>query len=121
MPSTLFLRAVALAGSALLLGGCGAMHHHGHGAPGARAVLEPTRGNTTAGTVMFHAVEGGLMLHVRVSGLKPGQEHGFHVHEKGDCSSGDGMSTGGHYNSAASRTATPGRAITTPAPGWPAR
>ena len=48
--------------------------------------------------VMFHAVEGGLMLHVRVSGLKPGQEHGFHVHEKGDCSSGDGMSTGGHFN-----------------------
>ncbi len=39
---------------------------------------------------------------VRVSGeirgLKPGAEHGFHVHDKGDCSSGDGMSTGGHYN-----------------------
>lgn len=98
MRPILSLRVVALAGSALLLGGCGAMHHHHHGAPGARAVLEPTRGNTTAGTVMFHAVEGGLMLHVRVSGLKPGQEHGFHVHEKGDCSSGDGMSTGGHFN-----------------------
>jgi Cu-Zn family superoxide dismutase len=25
-------------------------------------------------------------------------EHGFHMHEKGDCSSGDGMSTGGHWN-----------------------
>jgi len=34
----------------------------------------------------------------RVSGLTPNQEHGFHVHEKGDCSSGDGMSSGGHYN-----------------------
>jgi Cu-Zn family superoxide dismutase len=34
----------------------------------------------------------------RVSGLKPNQEHGFHVHEKGDCSSGDGMSAGGHFN-----------------------
>jgi Cu-Zn family superoxide dismutase len=33
-----------------------------------------------------------------VKGLKPGAEHGFHVHEKGDCSSGDGMSTGGHFN-----------------------
>ena len=33
-----------------------------------------------------------------LTGLKPGGEHGFHVHEKGDCSSGDGMSTGGHYN-----------------------
>ncbi|MEO6626123.1 MAG: superoxide dismutase family protein, partial [Burkholderiaceae bacterium] len=28
----------------------------------------------------------------------PNQEHGFHIHEKGDCSSGDGMSTGGHFN-----------------------
>jgi len=33
-----------------------------------------------------------------VTGLKPNGEHGFHVHEKGDCSSGDGMSTGGHFN-----------------------
>jgi Cu-Zn family superoxide dismutase len=32
-----------------------------------------------------------------VRGLTPG-EHGFHMHEKGDCSSGDGMSTGGHWN-----------------------
>ncbi|MGZ8260576.1 MAG: superoxide dismutase family protein, partial [Caldimonas sp.] len=34
----------------------------------------------------------------RVTGLTAGQEHGFHVHEKGDCSSGDGMSAGGHFN-----------------------
>jgi len=33
-----------------------------------------------------------------VRGLKPDSEHGFHIHEKGDCSSGDGMSTGGHFN-----------------------
>ena len=33
-----------------------------------------------------------------VTGLKPNGDHGFHVHEKGDCSSGDGMSTGGHFN-----------------------
>jgi Cu-Zn family superoxide dismutase len=33
-----------------------------------------------------------------VRGLKPDGEHGFHVHDKGDCSSGDGMSTGGHFN-----------------------
>ena len=33
-----------------------------------------------------------------VSGLNPGQEHGFHIHEVGDCSSGDGMSTKGHFN-----------------------
>ena len=33
-----------------------------------------------------------------VTGLTPNAEHGFHVHENGDCSSGDGMSTGGHFN-----------------------
>ena len=34
----------------------------------------------------------------RVTGLKPNQEHGFHVHEKGDCASPDAMSAGGHLN-----------------------
>jgi Cu-Zn family superoxide dismutase len=30
--------------------------------------------------------------------LKPNSEVGFHIHEAGDCSSGDGMSTKGHFN-----------------------
>lgn len=47
---------------------------------------------------MFHQTADGVMLHARVSGLTPNQAHGFHIHEKGDCSSGDGMSTGGHFN-----------------------
>ena len=36
-------------------------------------------------------------FHAKV-GLAPHSEHGFHVHEKGDCSSGDGNSAGGHFN-----------------------
>lgn len=68
--------------------------------PVATAKLEPTRGNTTAGTATFQQQADRVMLHVVVAGLKPGQEHGFHIHEKGDCSSGDGMSTGGHFNPA---------------------
>ncbi|AOG24594.1 superoxide dismutase family protein [Acidovorax sp. RAC01] len=81
--------------AAIALAGCA-----GHSAPGpsATAKLEPTRGNTTAGTVSF--VQSGDLVKVSgtITGLKPGAEHGFHVHEKGDCSSGDGMSTGGHFN-----------------------
>jgi Cu-Zn family superoxide dismutase len=50
--------------------------------------------------VMFHQEEGGVFMHARLSGLTPGQEHGFHIHEKGDCSSGDGLSAGGHFNPA---------------------
>jgi len=66
--------------------------------PTATAMLEPTRGNTTTGTVKF--VQAGDVVKVsgEIRGLKAGAEHGFHIHEKGDCSSGDGMSAGGHFN-----------------------
>jgi superoxide dismutase, Cu-Zn family len=97
MPSTIWRTTVALAAIALLAG-CGMWMHRG--GPMAQAKLEPTRGNTTAGTAMFHQHGDHVMLHVRVEGLKPGAEHGFHVHERGDCSSGDGMSSGGHFNPA---------------------
>jgi Cu-Zn family superoxide dismutase len=66
--------------------------------PAATATLEPTRGNSAAGTVQFQQHGDHVMVVAKVSGLKPNQEHGFHAHEKGDCSSGDGMSTGGHFN-----------------------
>jgi Cu-Zn family superoxide dismutase len=79
-----------------LAAGCGALNIGG----GATAVanLEPTKGNSARGKVTFTQVGGSVQVTANVSGLKPGAEHGFHVHEKGDCSSGDGMSTGGHFN-----------------------
>lgn len=66
--------------------------------PSATAKLESTRGNTATGTVTF--VQSGDVVKVSgsVTGLKPHADHGFHIHEKGDCSSGDGMSAGGHFN-----------------------
>ena len=88
------LAAVASTLAVAALAGCA-----GHSAgPTATAQLEPTRGNTTAGTVSF--VQSGDVVKVsgEIRGLKASAEHGFHVHEKGDCSSGDGMSTGGHFN-----------------------
>lgn len=66
--------------------------------PAATAKLEPTSGNTASGTVTFSTVGDKVRVEAKLSGLKPGAEHGFHVHEKGDCSSGDGMSTGDHFN-----------------------
>lgn len=62
------------------------------------ATLQPTTGNTASGTAWFTQLPDGVQVRVKVAGLKPNQEHGFHAHEKGDCSSGDGMSTGGHFN-----------------------
>lgn len=64
----------------------------------ATATLEATKGNETAGTVSFVQRGDKVYVSADVRGLKPNVEHGFHVHEKGDCSSGDGMSTGGHFN-----------------------
>ncbi len=66
--------------------------------PTAGAQLQPTRGSTTSGEVRFAQRGDKVLVSGEVRGLKPGAEHGFHVHDKGDCSSGDGMSTGGHFN-----------------------
>ena len=78
-----------------LLGGCATM---GGGEPSATAQQQPTRGNTVTGNVTFTQKGDKVVVAANVSGLKPNQEHGFHVHEKGDCSSGDGMSAAGHFN-----------------------
>ena len=70
------------------------------GGPAAVANLAATTGNAAAGRVEFVQAGDKVRVSGTVTGLKPGAEHGFHVHEKGDCSSGDGMSTGGHFNPA---------------------
>lgn len=74
---------------------CGSMRS---GGPKAVAALQPTTGNTANGSAWFSQEGDQVLVKVKLSGLKPNQEHGFHAHEKGDCSSGDGMSTGGHFN-----------------------
>jgi len=64
----------------------------------ASAELQATRGNAVSGTLQFSQTGNAVTVTGEVRGLKPGAEHGFHVHEKGDCSSGDGVSAGGHFN-----------------------
>jgi Cu-Zn family superoxide dismutase len=66
--------------------------------PSAGAQLAPTQGNTAIGSVKFVSQGGKVIVSGEVSGLRPNAVHGFHIHETGDCSSGDGMSTGGHFN-----------------------
>lgn len=78
------------------LAGCGMMGIGG--GPKATASLQPTKGSTTGGTVTFTQSGDKVRVAGEVTGLRPGQEHGFHIHEAGDCSSGDGMSAKGHYN-----------------------
>ena len=64
----------------------------------ANASLAATTGNKVTGTVSFTRQSSGVLVSGEVRGLTSNAEHGFHIHEKGDCSSGDGMSTGGHFN-----------------------
>ena len=95
-------RAIAISVAAVLAAGCASMRDALPSAakPTATASLTPTTGNTARGTVTFTQDGDEVRVRASLSGLKPGAEHGFHVHEKGDCSSGDGLSTGGHYNPA---------------------
>jgi Cu-Zn family superoxide dismutase len=87
--------------SALMLGtvilsGCAGMSKSAP-APIAVATLNPTQGNAAKGTVSFVQQGEEVMIDARFDGLPPGM-HGFHVHEKGDCSAPDAMSAGGHFN-----------------------
>ena len=61
------------------------------------ATLASSAGNNVAGSVVFLQEGGKLFVVAEVTGLKPGP-HGFHVHEKGDCSAPDFTSAGGHFN-----------------------
>ncbi len=66
--------------------------------PSAIAVLSPTEGNDLQGTVTFIQTPEGVRVQANLTGLTAGTEHGFHVHQYGDCSASDGTSAGGHFN-----------------------
>ena len=59
--------------------------------PTASASLMATQGSTVTGSVQFTQKGSVALVTGEVRGLAPNTEHGFHVHEKGDCSSGDGL------------------------------
>lgn len=65
--------------------------------PSATAQLKPLKDSGVTGIVNFTKRGNKVLVVAEVSGLTPGP-HGFHVHEKGDCSAPDGMSAGGHFN-----------------------
>jgi len=95
-------KALVISVAAALAVGCASMRDMMPSAakPAATASLAPTTGSSARGTVTFTQDGDEVRVRASLSGLKPNAEHGFHVHDKGDCSSGDGMSAGGHYNPA---------------------
>jgi Cu-Zn family superoxide dismutase len=60
-------------------------------------MVQPLGGSKVAGKVVFTKVRDGVEVSAELTGLSPG-EHGFHVHEFGDCSMADGTCAGGHFN-----------------------
>ena len=56
------------------------------------------KGSKLKGTATLTETDGGVKVALSVEGVTPGGEHGAHVHEKGDCSSPDFKSAGGHFN-----------------------
>ena len=59
--------------------------------------MEPKSDSNVAGDVSFTEENGKVVMKATFSGLTPG-EHAIHIHDKADCSSADGTSTGGHWN-----------------------
>jgi superoxide dismutase, Cu-Zn family len=59
--------------------------------------LEPKSGSKVTGTITFTKSGDEVEVTGDIENLSPGK-HGFHIHEKGDCSAADGSSAGGHFN-----------------------
>ena len=61
------------------------------------AELQAKSQSSVRGTVRFVRDTDGVRVMADITGLTPG-EHGFHVHEVGDCSAPDATSAGDHFN-----------------------
>ncbi len=95
--------ASALLSAIALVAGCAGYSGSG---PSAEAKLKPTAGNTSSGVVHFQQNGNRVTVRASIEGLTPGV-HGFHIHEKGDCSAPDATSAGGHFNPGAKQHGAP--------------
>lgn len=75
--------------------------------PTALAIIEPRSGSNVSGQVVFTQLASGqTRVEATIRNATPGR-HGFHIHEKGDCSAADATSAGGHFNAAGNPHAGP--------------
>lgn len=98
---------IGVAGCALLLSACATT------GPIDRVVtasVRPASGSQVSGTVTFTQIADRVRVDAQFNALTPGL-HGFHIHEKGDCSAPDATSAGGHFNPFAKKHGAPGSPI----------
>lgn len=70
------------------------------------ATVMPVSESGVTGSVTFSEAENGVSIQGSFEGLEPGN-HGFHIHQYGDCTAEDGTSAGGHFNPAANDHGAP--------------
>ena len=97
-------QAFTLASCALLLCACATVEPDG---PSATAEMRPASGSQAHGSVKFIQVGKRVRVDAEIAALPPGL-HGFHIHEKGDCSAPDAASAGEHFNPGAKKHGAPG-------------
>ena len=106
---------IGLLSTAAVIAGCASAkkedahaHHHAQAKPAhddaahaqvtsAKTKMQTAKGLKVKGDIEFKQTEKGVQVMVNFSGVAPGA-HGFHIHEKGDCSAADFTSAGGHFN-----------------------
>jgi Cu-Zn family superoxide dismutase len=64
----------------------------------AKASLVSAPGRSVQGDLTLSNEGTAVTIRGEITGLDPGKEHGFHVHENGQCSAPDFTSAGGHFN-----------------------
>tara|TARA_B100001939_G_scaffold184449_1_gene158763 strand:+ start:421 stop:1023 length:603 start_codon:yes stop_codon:yes gene_type:complete len=62
-----------------------------------KKTIKPLNNSPISGTVMFTQQNDSVYLEAHAYGIEPGKK-ALHIHENGDCSSEDGLSTGGHWD-----------------------
>lgn len=66
--------------------------------PNAKVALTAATGSSVAGDLTLTSEGNAVAIRGVITGLSPGKEHGFHVHEVGDCSLPAFESAGAHFN-----------------------
>lgn len=66
--------------------------------PSVRINLTSAPGSAVKGDLTLANAGGAVSIRGEITGLSPGKEHGFHVHEVGQCALPDFQSAGGHFN-----------------------
>jgi len=97
------ITSACLVGAVFITGCQTSGHEHGRHA---MAQLNPASGSKVQGMVHFTETAKGVHVVASISGLTPGL-HGFHIHEKGDCSKPDATSAGGHFNPTGTKHGAP--------------